>query len=360
MKITATLVLQTLSTKQTAQFLRFGRGVNLLALLPVFWLISCDPAIQYSGNPVIEGWYADPEVAVFADRYWIYPTYSARFENQVFMDAFSSPDLVNWEKHPRIIDTAAISWAREAMWAPCAIENNGRYYLFFAANDIQRPESPWYNPESDDPKEVGGIGVGVATAPEGPYQDYLGKPLIGEVYHQAQPIDQFVFQDQDQQWYIIYGGWGHCNIAQLKSDFSSLEPFENGELTREITPEGYVEGPVMFIRNERYYFMWSEGSWTDNTYQVAYGYADSPFGPFTRKGTILSSDPDVATGAGHHSILHPEGTDDWYIVYHRRPIPNQDRDHRVVCIDRMYFDEQGEIIPIVMTLEGVQGRPLSR
>jgi len=27
----------------------------------------------------------------------------------------------------------------------------------------------------------------------------------------------------------------------------------------EITPEDYVEGPVMFIRDGKYYFMWPEG-----------------------------------------------------------------------------------------------------
>ena len=31
-----------------------------------------------SGNPILDGWYADPEAHVFDGRYWIYPTYSAR------------------------------------------------------------------------------------------------------------------------------------------------------------------------------------------------------------------------------------------------------------------------------------------
>ena len=59
-----------------------------------------------SGNPIIEGWYADPEVRVFEQQYWIYPTYSAPYGQQVFMDAFSSTDLVTWTKHPRVLDAA--------------------------------------------------------------------------------------------------------------------------------------------------------------------------------------------------------------------------------------------------------------
>jgi hypothetical protein len=56
----------------------------------------------HSGNPVFSGWYADPEAAIFGNEYWIYPTYSAPYNQQVFFDAFSSPDLVHWTEHSRI------------------------------------------------------------------------------------------------------------------------------------------------------------------------------------------------------------------------------------------------------------------
>ena len=87
-----------------------------------------------SGNPILPGWYADPEAHVFKGEYWIYPTYSAAYDSQVFMDAFSSKDLITWTKHPRIIDTSNVKWARRAMWAPSIIEKDGWYYLFFGAN----------------------------------------------------------------------------------------------------------------------------------------------------------------------------------------------------------------------------------
>jgi len=90
-----------------------------------------------SGNPVFKGWYADPEGAIFNKTYWIFPTFSAPYDQQVFLDAFSSPDLVQWTKHSRIVDTAAIRWAKRAMWAPAIIEKQNKYYLFFSANDIQ-------------------------------------------------------------------------------------------------------------------------------------------------------------------------------------------------------------------------------
>ncbi|SDP99437.1 Glycosyl hydrolases family 43 [Mucilaginibacter sp. OK268] len=299
-----------------------------------------------SGNPVVEGWYADPEAKIFNHQYWLYPTYSAKYNEQVFMDAFSSPDLVHWTKHPHIIDTSGVKWVKRALWAPAVTEKDGKYYIFFGANDIQNNN------------EKGGIGVAVSDKPEGPFKDYLGKPLIDQVINKAQPIDQFVFRDDNGQYYMIYGGWGQCNIVKLKNDFTGVEPFEDGVTYKKITPEGYVEGPVMFKRKGKYYFMWSEGGWTGPDYRVAYAIGDTPFGPFKRIGTILKQDASIATGAGHHSVINVPGTDEWYIVYHRRPLTETDANHRVMCIDKMYFDIDGNIQPVKITNEGVTVRRL--
>ena len=322
--------------------------------MQVFWFSSCSLIVHLgstinkkdrqkhaSGNPIFNGWYADPEGAIFNNKYWIYPTYSAPYDQQVFLDAFHSEDLVNWTKHSRILDTVKVKWAKRAVWAPAIIEKNGKYFLFFGANDIQNDN------------QHGGIGVAVGDDPAGPYVDYLGKPLIDKFHNGAQPIDQFVFKDKDGQYYIIYGGWRHCNIAKLKNDFTGLLPYEDGTIFREITPQGYVEGPFMFIRNGKYYFMWSEGGWTGPDYSVAYAIADSPFGPFTRIGKILQQDTAIATGAGHHSIIHIEKNNKWLVVYHRRPLGETNGNHRVTCIDEMFFDEKGFIKPVKITNEGV-------
>ncbi len=297
---------------------------------------------QQSGNPILPGWYADPEAKAFGREFWIYPTFSARYEEQTFLDAFSSSDLVHWTKHGRVLDTNAVTWAHRAMWAPAVTEKDGRYFLFFGANDIQNDN------------QLGGIGVAVADKPAGPFKDYLGKPLVDKFHNGAQPIDQFVFCDQDGQYYLIYGGWRHCNICRLKSDFTGFEPFADGTIFKEITPEGYVEGSVMFRRGAKYYFMWSEGGWTGPDYCVAYAMADSPLGPFKRIGKILQQDPKVATGAGHHSVIQLPGKDVYYIVYHRRPLGETDGNHRVTCIDRMEFDEHGFIKQVKITFEGVE------
>lgn len=228
----------------------------------LFCVICCSVSIfaqnksklpKTSGNPIFEGWYADPEGIVFGDEYWIYPTYSAPYDDQIFMDAFSSKDLVNWTKHPRVLSKENISWLRRALWAPAVIHANDKYYFFFGANDIQNNN------------ELGGIGVAVADNPAGPFKDALGKPLIDKIVNGAQPIDQFVFKDDDGQYYMYYGGWGHCNMVKMAPDLLSIVPFEDGTIYKEVTPENYVEGPFMLKRKGKYYFMWSEGGWEVRT-----------------------------------------------------------------------------------------------
>lgn len=296
-----------------------------------------------AGNPVFPGWYADPDAVRVGEAYWVFPTFSAPYGRQTFLDAFSSPDLVHWTKHPRVLDAAAIPWVKRALWAPSAAIRDGRHYLFFAANDIQKDG------------ESGGIGVAVADRPEGPYRDLLGGPLLGRFVNGAQPIDPCFFRDADGTPYLLYGGWGHCNIARLKEDFTGFVPFPDGTTFREITPEHYVEGVYMLLRQGRYYLMWSEGGWTGPDYCVAYAVADAPTGPFRRVGKILEQDPAVATGAGHHSMLRVPraGGEDWFIVYHRHPLGDTDGNHRVVCVDRLEFDAQGLIRPVKITREGV-------
>jgi beta-xylosidase len=300
-----------------------------------------------SGNPILPGWYADPEAHVFDRQYWIYPTYSAPYDEQTFMDAFSSTDLVTWAKHSRVVDTSRIAWAKRALWAPSVIEKDGWYYLFFGANDIQNDQ------------QIGGIGLARARRPEGPFDDYLGHPLVDKFHNGAQPIDPFVFKDRDGTYYLLYGGWRHCNIARLKDDFTGFLPFADGTTFHEITPRGYVEGSFMLLKDGKYYFMWSEGGWTGPDYAVAYAIGSSPTGPFERIGRILQQDPSVATGAGHHSVLQSPASGKYYIVYHRRPLGETDRNHRVVCIDDLRFDENGRILPVVITKQGV-GRDVVR
>ena len=339
--------------------MRLWKGVAALALGGV-------AAAGAAENPIVAGWYADPEIRRFGGEYWIYPTVSlapadapqpklsarqramrARpnirpaFLTQTWMDAFSSRDGRHWVKHPRVLSVEGVSWAAYALWAPSVIAANGRYYMFFGANDVHAGE-------------VGGIGVAVADRPAGPFRDLLGRPLIGTIENGAQPIDQMAFRDSveeggDGALYLYYGGWGHLNVVRLAPDLRRLLPFADGSTFKEITPPGYVEGSFMLKRGGTYYLMWSEGEWTGPGYRVAYATGPGPLGPFTKRGTILQGNETVARGAGHHSVVRGPGKDEWWIAYHRRPLGETAGDHRVLAVDRLVFEADGSVRPVVMT-----------
>src|ERR1700712_3305498 len=141
-----------------------SKRILCFALLTICLSSFAQPAVkdsvikkEYSGNPLFQGWYADPEARIFNHECWVYPTYSDAYDKQVYMDAFSSPDLVNWTKHTRVLDTMNVKWARRAVWAPSVVEKNGKYFLFFGANDIQNNQ------------QAGGIGIASSDSPGGPF-----------------------------------------------------------------------------------------------------------------------------------------------------------------------------------------------
>ncbi len=337
-------------------------------LLVLALLTAVGMQAQTTAGLVKQGWYADPEIHYFQHQYWVYPTSSddtprpehpgdftpaqqarraepgARkvYLPQTYLDAFSSPNLVHWTRHPHVLDVKNVSWAAYAVWAPTITEANGRYYLIFSANDIQKNDHA-----------PGGLGLAVSDSPAGPFKDALGHPLIGEFHNGAQPIDPMIYRDDDGRLYLYYGGQGHCNVTGLAPDLTHTVPLPDGTLSKEITPAEYVEGPFMLKRNGTYYFMWSEGDWETSTYGVAYARSNSPTGPFIRAGKILQADAKVANGPGHHSVLRIPGTDDYLIAYHRHPLNNKEPNQRELAIDRLSFDSEGNIRPVQMTPNGL-------
>ena len=291
-------------------------------------------------NPISKGWYADPEARIYEGKYIIYATKSLPFDDQKNQVCFVSENLSDWEMHDDIIDMSGFPWATRAIWAPTAIEKNGKYYYVFASGDIHSTE------------EMGGLEIAVSDCPTGPFRSLTGKPLVNDFYNGAQPIDAHLFKDDDGTIYLFWGGWRHCNLGIMNEDMTALVPFEDGSMCKEITPPDYVEGPCMFKKDGKYYFMWSSGSWTTGTYRVNSAFADSPFGPFDDYTTVLcTGDSRIANGPGHNGYLYIPEEDLWICVYHRHHPDNKDGNARFMCLDVMRFGEDGKILPIRMTSE---------
>lgn len=192
---------------------------------------------EKSGNPIFEGWYADPDARIFENEYWVYPTVSTVYEEQTYFEAFSSPDLVTWTNRGRILDFADVPWSTNtAAWAPTVGFKDGKYYIYFSAGD------------------GAGIGVARSDSPGGPFVDVLGKPLINETLYGAQPIDADIYIDDDGRNYLYYGGWSHGVVVELEDD---MVTFKSDFV--EITPPDYVEAPWMLKRDGVYYLFYSVG-----------------------------------------------------------------------------------------------------
>ena len=290
---------------------------------------------MHINNPIDTSWHADPEARFYEGEYWIYATRSLPFKEQHNLDAYHSVDGKEWIKEESIIDMTDFPFVWQAVWAPTIIDKDGKYYLILAVNDIHANEEP------------GGLLIVVADSPKGPFKRFTkADELVGDIINGAQPIDAHLFKDDDGTIYLYYGGWGHCNVGIMNETMDGLVPFADGDLVKEITPPEYVEGPCMFKKDGKYYFQWSVGGWTTSTYGVCYAISDNPFGPFDKYEKILETDMNVAKGPGHHGYLI-EG-DDYYIVYHRRPLTETDGNSRQLSIDRMYFDGE-KIRKIQMT-----------
>ena len=90
-------------------------------------------------NPLVAGWYADPEARFYEGKYWIYVTRSATdYKKQTNLDAFSSVDGIRWTKHEGIIRMEDFPYVTQAVWAPTILRKDGKYYLIQAGRSLSK------------------------------------------------------------------------------------------------------------------------------------------------------------------------------------------------------------------------------
>lgn len=310
---------------------------------------------ELPNNPVLPGFHADPEILYShqTGKYYIYSTTDGTPGwGGWYFTVFSSDDLRHWTDEGIMLNLKSeqVPWADGNAWAPCIEEvkqkdGSYKYYFYYSGN----------------PKAGGGkqIGVAMSDNPVGPFTD-LGHPIITEspVGH-GQQIDVDVFTDPVSGKRYLYWGNGYMAGAELNKDMTSIKK----KTLTVLTPKGgtlqdyaYREAPYVFYRNGLYYFLWSVDDTGSPNYHVAYGTSDSPLGPIkvADQPIVLIQNPDKEIyGSAHNAVLNLPGTDEWRIVYHRINkwyLKNGPGVHREVCIDRLEFNPDGTIKPVVPTL----------
>ncbi len=318
-----------------------------------FLLFNC-LGVVFGQNPFITHKFtADPSARVFNDRLYVYSSHDK--DNATYFDmldwaCFSTTNMVDWEDHGVVFSLKDIEWADKWAWAPDAIERNGKYYFYY-------------------PVERKKIGVAVSNHPEGPFKDLLGKPLVDgliEPFAGAEPIDPAILVDDDGQAYM-YFGCREARVVKLKENMIERDgpllevvildkqgkrllwkKLEKGKPNLQINHGGdgvYGEGPWMFKRNGLYYYVYSNGWSRDAT--MVYATSQNPLGPFVYQGKVMKS---VSSGTSHGSIVKYKGQ--WYVFYHTKGLSGN-RFKRSICVDKLFFNDKGEIVPVVPTKSGV-------
>ncbi len=292
-------------------------------------------------NPIITDQFtADPSARVFNGKIYVYPSHDIvppegegrpDWFNMADYHTFSSDDLTNWTDHGVILHQKDVPWADSeaySMWAPDAIEKDGKYYFYFPTRQKKAKDGE------------GGFSIGVATAdqPEGPFvpEENSINGVTG--------IDPNVFIDKDGQAYLywsrdkIYGAKLKDNMLELASD----------PVVFEVPKKGHIEGPWLFERKGTYYLTYPHVA--NNTERLEYATADTPMGPFTHRGVIMDESP-TGVWTNHHSIV--EFKDQWYLFYHHADYSPDFDKLRSIRADSLFFEDNGAIQKVEPSFRGV-------
>jgi beta-xylosidase len=102
-------------------------GVPDSALLPDK-LLGAD---REAPAAVLPGVNADPHIAAFGDKFYIYPTTDGTVGwMSTSFHTWSSRDLVHWTDEGVILDLPRdLAWAKVRAWAPAIATKNGKYFI---------------------------------------------------------------------------------------------------------------------------------------------------------------------------------------------------------------------------------------
>jgi len=247
---------------------------------------------------------------------WSNPTPLQKKIIEKYLDKSSSATPADNDK--------ATNLSNDLLYAPDAIHKNGKYFLFFCAQDDSE-------------------GVAVADTPFGPFLHPKRLKCGG--------IDPAVFIDDDGQAYFF---WGQFRASGAKLTESMDELVETSIVNRIITEEDhwFHEGSSVRKRNGIYYYVYcciKRGKATS----LGYATSPNPLGPYVHKGIIIDNDGcDPQTWNNHGSIEQFNGQ--WYVFYHRSSRNGKNR--RRLCVEPIFFDDDGTIPEVPMTSQGA-GKP---
>ncbi|EDY81301.1 glycosyl hydrolase, family 43 [Verrucomicrobiia bacterium DG1235] len=285
------------------------------------------------GNPVVTGMFtADPSPLVYEDTLYIYTGHDIQNETERFFKmhdwyAFSTQDMVNYEKHGPLLSVDDFAWAKGDAFASHCAERDGKFYWYVSLRhkDVRVNEGF-------------AIGVAVSDSPTGPFKDVVGEALITDETPNSVVlnIDPAVYVDDDGQAYLYWGSWGEARYVKLKENMIELD----GEV-QTVEAHNFFEAPFIHKLGETYYLTYASHYPSTTEYSTG----PSATGPWTYRGVINDLLPKSETN--HQGVVEFKGN--WYFIYHNAALPGGGVYRRSLCVDLLEYDEEGLIKKVVRT-----------
>lgn len=287
-------------------------------------------------NPIITHKFtADPTALVYDNSVYLYTGHDEPpqgIDDYVMKEwlCFSTQDMVIWKEHPSPLKATDFHWAGGDAFASKVIEYHGRFYWFVSVTHASVKGKA--------------IGIAVADNPTGPFTDAKDSALVT---HNMLPdttsalanLDPTVLVDDKGQAYMFWGN-GMCYFARLSNTLLDIE----GDISIIELP-GFTEGAQIHKRNGWYYLSYGYGM----PEKVAYCMSRSIYGPWEFKGIMNELAGNCQTN--RPAIIQFKGID--YFFYHNGALKDGGSHRRSVCIDHLFYNEDGTMKRVIMTSEGV-------
>lgn len=238
---------------------------------------------------------ADPFILLHNDVYYAYGTYS---DNGIVV--FVSEDLKTWEQKHKLALHKEDSWGDKWFWAPEVYAVNGKFYMYYSANEH--------------------ICVAVADSPLGPFKQTEKKPMI----ENEKCIDNSLFIDEDGKPYLVFVRFNdglNIWIAELEDDLMHIKKNTMHQcihVSQDWEKEWprVNEGPFIFKHEGVYYMTYSANSYECQCYGIGYATASKLMGQWTKyNDNPLLQKPKGLYGTGHHAVFKDKNSNR-KIVFH--------------------------------------------
>ncbi len=298
------------------------------------------PAINLIGKGL-----TDPHIKIFDDTAYLFASRDASPENSRFVmpdwQIWASDDLLHWT-HVYTLrpEDTYIGRKFDGCWATDAVKKDSMFYWAFS--------------EVDQTNDLHQIGVVRASNPAGPWEDYLGGPLVPDKSVGTAAYDPCFFTDEDGDVYILFGVWKYY-IAKMSDDMRSLaEPPRPIEIL-------HAEGPYGKGKTDDKVFLHKRGDLHYLSWGAYYAVSKHLHGPYKYRGCIVSPElldeafrgstwPHGPTQGRHGSFFEWRGQ--WYFAYCEMCFSGN-RYFRDFWISKVEYGEDGSILPLRMSLNAV-------